>query len=131
MRWVAGEPGQGRKAAALSRMAYAPWGYLTGAAEVATRPPPHVAGRCTVTLLIFDFRFTIFDWGARFEFQPVPASSNRCEPVPDVAPDIESWIVGWAPGLRCRKKKCNLTQLAAISCNSRPEGRGAKGIFDF
>ena len=61
MRWVAGDPGQGRKAAALSRRAYAPWGYLAGATEVATRPPPPVDGRCTVTLLIFDLRFSIFD----------------------------------------------------------------------
>jgi len=61
MRWVAGEPGQGRKAAALSRMAQAPWGYLAGATEVATRPPSLVEGGCTVTLLIFDLRFTIFD----------------------------------------------------------------------
>ena len=37
MRWVAGEPGQGRKAAALSRLIQAPWGYLAGAAEAATR----------------------------------------------------------------------------------------------
>jgi len=61
MRWVAGESGQGRKAAALSRMAYAPWGYLAGAAEVATRPPSPGDGRCTATFLIFDFRFSIFD----------------------------------------------------------------------
>jgi len=37
MRWVAGEPGQGRKAAALSRLTQAPWGHLAGAAEAATR----------------------------------------------------------------------------------------------
>ena len=54
MRWVAGEPGQGRKAAALSRMAYAPWGYLAGATEVTTRPPSLVEGGCTVTLPIAD-----------------------------------------------------------------------------
>src|SRR4030042_1278667 len=36
MRWVAGEPGQGRKAAALSRIAHAPWGHLAGATGAVT-----------------------------------------------------------------------------------------------
>jgi len=49
MRWVAGELGQGRKAAALSRKAYAPWGYLAGATEVVTRRAPSVDQGCTAT----------------------------------------------------------------------------------
>ena len=53
MRWVADEPGQSRKAAALRRLAQAPWGRLAGAAETATRRMPPVDGRCTVT-----FRFS-------------------------------------------------------------------------
>jgi hypothetical protein len=52
MRWVAGEPGQGRKAAALSRKAHAPWGYLAGATEVVTRRRLSVDQGCTVTFLI-------------------------------------------------------------------------------
>ena len=49
MRWVAGEPGQGRKAAALSRKAHAPWGYLAGATEGVTRQMPSVDQGCTAT----------------------------------------------------------------------------------
>jgi len=62
MRWVADELGQGRKAAALRRLAQAPWGRLAGAAEIATRRMPPVDGRCTVTFSsfsIFDLRFSI------------------------------------------------------------------------
>ena len=64
MRRVAGEPGQGRKAAALNRKAHAPWGHLAGAAEVVTRPSSPVDRGCTVTFPIFDFRFMIFDFNA-------------------------------------------------------------------
>ena len=62
MRWVAGEPGQGRKAAALSRKTHAPWGHLAGATEAATRQRFLVDGGCTVTFpsfSIFDLRFSI------------------------------------------------------------------------
>jgi len=58
MRWVAGETGQGRKAAALSRRAQAPWGYLAGAAEHVTRRGPLVEGRCTA-IIFSDSGFAI------------------------------------------------------------------------
>ena len=59
MRWVADEPGQGRKAAALSRKAYAPWGSLAGATEIATWRASPVDGRCTAISFIADFGLRI------------------------------------------------------------------------
>ena len=74
MRWVAGEPGQGRKAAALSRKTHAPWGSLAGAAEIVTWRTSPVDGRCTAILSIADFGLQIADWLVDIP----PAALIRC-----------------------------------------------------